>query len=239
MKSGACQFLCLLPERSVAAMVRAPCSGNCTIQSLTCVAHRLVVPALLVGCVLISGCAATGAANAPRPLPYRPSQSCRPGSSTRNPGRPWSPVARYGRYAGRAGAGTGAARPDATGDRVSIPPTFDANVGVPYGTCCCAPATGSATRLRPRRCTRCRCRRHLRLGPLSCRDALLALAGPAWELSVDDASRAVCFTRVTATPAGPRRRRPTPATTEARPAQPRPSHEHPATSAETRPARAG
>ena len=35
------------------------------MQSLTCVAHRLVVPALLVGCVLISGCAATGAANAP------------------------------------------------------------------------------------------------------------------------------------------------------------------------------
>ena len=25
------------------------------MQSLTCVAHRLVVPALLVGCVLISG----------------------------------------------------------------------------------------------------------------------------------------------------------------------------------------
>lgn len=36
---------------------------------------------------------------------------------------------------------------------------------------------------------------HLRLGPLELRDALLALAGPAWVLSVDDASRQVCFQR--------------------------------------------
>lgn len=36
---------------------------------------------------------------------------------------------------------------------------------------------------------------HLRLGPLILRDALLTLAGPAWELSVDDASREVCFVR--------------------------------------------
>lgn len=36
---------------------------------------------------------------------------------------------------------------------------------------------------------------HLRLGPLGLRDALLTLAGPAWVLSVDDASRQVCFQR--------------------------------------------
>ena len=36
---------------------------------------------------------------------------------------------------------------------------------------------------------------HLRLGPLMLRDALLTLAGPAWELSVDDLTRQVCFSR--------------------------------------------
>ncbi|AJD49286.1 MAG: PilL N-terminal domain-containing protein [Gammaproteobacteria bacterium] len=36
---------------------------------------------------------------------------------------------------------------------------------------------------------------HLRLGPLFLRDALLTLAGPAWELHVDDVGRRVCFTQ--------------------------------------------
>lgn len=36
---------------------------------------------------------------------------------------------------------------------------------------------------------------HLRLGPLTLRDALLVLAGPAWKLAVDDAERQVCFAR--------------------------------------------
>ncbi|KSF66368.1 PilL N-terminal domain-containing protein [Pseudomonas aeruginosa] len=49
---------------------------------------------------------------------------------------------------------------------------------------------------------------HLRLGPLMLRDALLTLAGPAWELSVDDLTRQVCFSRhgapnfLSATPPG-------------------------------------
>jgi type IV pili sensor histidine kinase/response regulator len=34
---------------------------------------------------------------------------------------------------------------------------------------------------------------HLRLGPLTLRDALLTLAGPAWDLQVDDRTRQVCF----------------------------------------------
>lgn len=36
---------------------------------------------------------------------------------------------------------------------------------------------------------------HLHLGPLTLRDALLTLAGPAWDLEVDDRNRQVCFTR--------------------------------------------
>ncbi|HEE4993076.1 TPA: PilL N-terminal domain-containing protein [Klebsiella pneumoniae] len=36
---------------------------------------------------------------------------------------------------------------------------------------------------------------HYRLGPMLLRDALLTLAGPAWDLKVDDGARRVCFTR--------------------------------------------
>lgn len=35
---------------------------------------------------------------------------------------------------------------------------------------------------------------HLQLGPVFLHDALLTLAGPAWELEVDDRARQVCFT---------------------------------------------
>ncbi|TBU88442.1 PilL N-terminal domain-containing protein [Phytopseudomonas dryadis] len=36
---------------------------------------------------------------------------------------------------------------------------------------------------------------HYRLGPVLLRDALLTLAGPAWDLHIDDGSRRVCFTQ--------------------------------------------
>ena len=35
---------------------------------------------------------------------------------------------------------------------------------------------------------------HLQLGPMFLHDALLTLAGPTWELQVDDRTRQVCFT---------------------------------------------
>ena len=34
---------------------------------------------------------------------------------------------------------------------------------------------------------------HLHLGPMSLRDALLTLAGPAWELHADERARQICF----------------------------------------------
>jgi hypothetical protein len=86
---------------------------------------------------------------------------------------------------------------------------------------------------------------HLRLGPLPLRDALLTLAGPAWDVSVDDAARAVCFTRVTTRaspsanpiPANRRRvRRPTESANSECPR--RPSHDHPAASRRERRPRA-
>ncbi|WP_428942901.1 PilL N-terminal domain-containing protein [Xanthomonas oryzae pv. oryzicola] len=36
---------------------------------------------------------------------------------------------------------------------------------------------------------------HMHLGPLTLRDALLTVAGSAWDLCVDEVSRQVCFTR--------------------------------------------
>lgn len=36
---------------------------------------------------------------------------------------------------------------------------------------------------------------HYRLGPMLLRDALLTLAGPAWDMKVDDGARRICFTR--------------------------------------------
>lgn len=37
---------------------------------------------------------------------------------------------------------------------------------------------------------------HYQLGPIVLRDALLTLAGPAWELHTDDGARRVCFSQV-------------------------------------------
>jgi len=133
------------------------------------------------------------------------------------------PVVRYGRYTLVELVPEPAQR-DLTRQviEVSIPPTFDANVGdalrhvllrTGYRLCDTTEAAALYTLPLPAA--------HLRLGPLSLRDALLALAGPAWELSVDDASRAVCFTRVTAArSAGRVAAVPAPGTTEAEPAQP-------------------
>src|SRR3546814_7760836 len=36
---------------------------------------------------------------------------------------------------------------------------------------------------------------HLHLGPMTLRNALLTLAGPAWELHADDRARQICFER--------------------------------------------
>ena len=178
------------------------------MQPLTCVAHRLAVPVMLAGCVLIAGCAATGAASTPaaRQSPPEPAVFARTISPEPEQGQ--IPVARYGRYTLVELVPEPAQR-DLTRQviEVSIPPTFDASVGdalrhvlLRTGYRLCDTTEAAA------------------LYALPLRDALLALAGPAWELSVDDASRAVCFTRVTAArSAGPV---PAPGTTETEPAQP-------------------
>lgn len=80
---------------------------------------------------------------------------------------------------------------------VSIPPAFDATVGdalryvlLRSGYRPCDTPDASALYGLPLPAA------HLHLGPLALRDALLTLTGSdAWQLSVDDAARQVCFSR--------------------------------------------
>ena len=167
------------------------------MQSLTCVAHRLVVPALLVGCVLISGCAATGAANAPTATAVPPEPVLSARIIYPEPEPTLIPVARYGRYTLVELVPEPAQR-DLLQQavEVSIPPMLDASVGdamrhvlLRSGYRLCDAAEAATLYALPLPAA------HLRLGPLMLRDALLTLAGPAWELSVDDLTRQVCFSR--------------------------------------------
>ena len=169
------------------------------MQPLTCVVHRLAAPALLVGCVLITGCAATGTASTPTAPDSIPEPAVLVRTIAPEPEPSLIPVARYGRYTLVEMVPEPAQR-DLLRQviEISIPPTLDASVGdalrhvllrTGYRLCDAPDAASLFTLPLPAA--------HLRLGPLPLRDALLALAGPAWELSVDDAARAVCFARVT------------------------------------------
>jgi len=169
------------------------------MQPLTCVAHRLAVPVVLAGCVFITGCAATGTASAPPAHDSLPEPAALVRTIAPEPEPGLIPVARYGRYTLVEMVPEPSQR-DLLRQviEISIPPPLDASVGdamrhVLLRTgyrLCDAPDAASLFKL-PLPAA------HLRLGPLPLRDALLALAGPAWELSVDDAARAVCFARLT------------------------------------------
>lgn len=133
------------------------------------------------------------------------------------PGQELVPVVRHGRYT-LVELVPQAAQRDLLRQviEVSIPPTFDASVGdalryvlLRTGYRLCDTTEAAVLFALPLPAA------HLRLGPLPLHDALLTLAGPAWELSVDDASRAVCFTR--AMPA--RSAGPASSTTETEPAR--------------------
>jgi type IV pili sensor histidine kinase/response regulator len=169
------------------------------MQPLTCVAHRLAVLTALAGCVLVTGCAATREANIPtaHDAPPEPGAFARTIAVAPEPGL--IPVARYGRYTLVEMVPEPAQR-DLLRQviEISIPSTLDASVGdalrhvlLRTGYRLCEVPDAASLFALPLPAA------HLRLGPLPLRDALLALAGPAWELSVDDAARAVCFTRVT------------------------------------------
>lgn len=152
--------------------------------------RRLVGAGLLVA-VLVSGCATT----------MRPPESDAIEEVTPAP-RPeaptYIPVVRYGRYTLVELAPTAAQRDLLlqTID-VSMPEDARATVGdglrhvlkrSGYGLCQTAHAVIELYAL-PLPVA------HLHLGPMTLRDALLTLSGPAWELHADDRARQICFER--------------------------------------------
>ncbi len=155
------------------------------------VAHRLRTVVLLsVMAAMAAGCATTAPHQVQVPAGI-------PESIAEGPAPELIPVVRYGRYTLIELAPDPAQRVLMQQVvEVAIPPTFDASVGdamrhvlMRTGYRLCETADAMALYALPLPAA------HLRLGPVKLRDALLTLAGPAWVLSVDDASRQVCFQR--------------------------------------------
>jgi type IV pili sensor histidine kinase/response regulator len=162
------------------------------MQASTRVLRRPAVAGLLASGLLIAGCATTTA----------PSEQAAPPASVAptvlEPKPVYVPVARYGRYT-LVELVPGPAQRDLMQQvvEIAVPPTLDANVGdalrhllahTGHRLCDTNEAAALYALALPAA--------HLRLGPLTLRDALLVLAGPAWDLTVDDASREVCFRRL-------------------------------------------
>lgn len=156
-----------------------------------CPIRRLAGASLLAATVLTTGCATTAAPVVPPPIEQA--------ISIPEPAAPeLVPVVRYGRYTLVELAPTAAQRDLLlqTID-VSMPEDARATVGdglrhvlkrSGYGLCQTAHAVIELYAL-PLPAA------HLHLGPMTLRDALLTLAGPAWELHADDRARQICFER--------------------------------------------
>ncbi|MGS8282184.1 PFGI-1 class ICE element type IV pilus protein PilL2 [Pseudomonas aeruginosa] len=143
----------------------------------------------LLWSVLVGGCATT-------PVPLAPDAIEEVSAATESETPEFIPVVRYGRYTLVELAPTAAQRDLLlqTID-VSMPEDARATVGdgmrhvlkrSGYGLCETAHAVIDLYGL-PLPAA------HLHLGPMTLRDALLTLAGPAWELHADDRARQVCF----------------------------------------------
>lgn len=143
---------------------------------------------LLLATTLAAGCASAP----PSSPPAAPAQAV----EAAPPPRAYVPVVRYGRYTLVELAPTEAQR-DLLLQVVDvvIPDTLHASVGDAlrhvlqrsgYRFCDRHDADALLTLPLPVA--------HYRLGPVVLRDALLTLAGPAWDLQVDHGTRRVCFT---------------------------------------------
>ena len=152
---------------------------------------RRLVGACLLAAVLASGCATTTAPLAPEAIEEV--------SAAPEPETPeFIPVVRYGRYTLVELAPTAAQR-DLLLQTIDVAMPEDARATVGdglrhalkrsgYGLCQTAHGVIELYAL-PLPAA------HLHLGPMTLRDALLTLAGPAWELQADDRARQICFER--------------------------------------------
>jgi type IV pili sensor histidine kinase/response regulator len=153
----------------------------------------LPAASLALAAMLASACATTAPDAAPPP---GQALSCATSPAPEAKPKP-VPVTRHGRYA-LVELSPEPAQRDLMRQiiEVSLPPTLDAGVGDALrhvlqrsGYRLCEDADAEALYRLPLPAA------HLSLGPLTLRDALATLAGPAWDMSVDDASRRVCFER--------------------------------------------
>lgn len=169
--------------------------------------HHLATPAALAVAMLAAGCATTAQPSASDQTPAAPDATAaieiRPVIDDVPAGA--VPVVRYGRYT-LVELVPEAAQRDLMRQviEVAIPASFDASVGdalrhvlLRTGYRLCDAVAAAPLYALPLPAA------HLRLGPLPLRDALLALAGPAWDLSIDDGTRQVCFQRRTTASAVP------------------------------------
>lgn len=156
--------------------------------------RSLAVFSLLAATAMAGGCTAT-TPRAAAPAPGSTTAYTTPANW--EPGRDFIPVQRRGRYTLVELAPASAQR-DLMRQLVetNFPPARKATVGDGLrqvlgrsGYRLCANAELTALHALPLPAS------HYRMGPMMLRDALLTLAGPAWDLSVDDGARQVCFTR--------------------------------------------
>jgi len=147
--------------------------------------------ALVLAATLVTGCRTT-------PAPEQPSASPAASPSAAPLPDGWIPVVRYGRYT-LVELVPQAAQRDLLLQvvDVSLPATTPATVGDGLRHAlarsgyrlCEAYVSAKALYAMPLPGA------HYQLGPLTLREALLTLAGPAWALQVDDTTRTVCFMR--------------------------------------------
>ncbi|WP_238897571.1 PilL N-terminal domain-containing protein [Achromobacter xylosoxidans] len=151
----------------------------------------------LAGASLLAAALASGCATTTAPPPPEPIEEVAPAPEPETP--EYIPVVRYGRYT-LVELAPAAAQRDLLLQTIDVSMPEDARATVGdglrhvlkrsgYGLCHSAHAVIELYAL-PLPAA------HLHLGPMSLRDALLTLAGPAWELHVDDRARQVCFARL-------------------------------------------
>lgn len=149
--------------------------------------HLIRLPGLILA-AMASGCAMT---NAVPPMPASDVTDIAPGAVTE-----FVPVTRYGRYTLVELAPT-AAQHDLLLQvvDVEVPGTLGATVGDALRHLILRSGYRLCDEQSPDLLALPLPAAHYRLGPVLLRDALLTLAGPAWDLQVDDGERKVCFIR--------------------------------------------